>query len=118
MQRQQQAEGQRQAALQAQKASHRHRSRFERALGTPAAETPAAELEGADYDGLPEDGLSQLPDRYLLYPPLRSSQSLSVRPFIHAPAASLLLTFGWLLISAGPLCTSKAEELLATFPDP
>ncbi|CAK0785878.1 hypothetical protein CVIRNUC_009091 [Coccomyxa viridis] len=63
MQRRQQAEGQRQAVLQAQKASHRHRSRFERALGRPAAETPAAELDRNDYDGLPEDGLSQLPDR-------------------------------------------------------
>ncbi len=110
MQRRQQAEGQRQAVLQAQKASHRHRSRFERALGRPAAETPAAELDRNDYDGLPEDGLSQLPDRWLLNPPLRSTQSLSVQYFIQAPAASLLLTFGWLLISAGPLCTSKAES--------
>ena len=110
MQRQQRAEGQRQAVLQAQKVSHRHRSRLERALGTPVAEASAAELDGDDYDGLPEDGLSQLPDRWLLTP-LSEVLSLSVCTSPkHALAASLLLTSGCLLPSAGCLGTCKAER--------
>ena len=113
MQRRQQAEGQRQAVLQAQKASHRHRSRLERALGTPVAEHSAAELDGDDYDGLPEDGLSQLPDRWLLTPLLKML-SLSVYTLPkHALAASQLLTPGCLLPSIQPHALAQHRRLLA-----
>ena len=101
LQRQKQAEGQREALLQAQKASYRHRSRLERALSTPAAEAAAPELDGADHDGLPEDSLSQLPDR-LLSTPLSEvlNPSVCTSPK-DALDASLLLTAGCLLPSMG-----------------
>ena len=59
MRRQQREEAARQALLQAQKASYRQRSRFQRALGSPAAELPGPEPDGDQYDGLPEDSFSQ-----------------------------------------------------------
>ncbi len=64
LRRKQREEAQREALLQAQKASYRHRSRFQRALGNPSAEgSSASELNGEDYDGLPEDSFTQPADR-------------------------------------------------------
>lgn len=64
MRRTQREEAQRQAVQQAQKASYRHRSRFQRALGGPTgADASAAELGCEDYDGMPEDSSGQPADR-------------------------------------------------------
>ena len=59
LRRKRREEAQREALLQAQKASYRHRSRFQRALGSTSAEAPAAELDGEEYDGLLESNFSQ-----------------------------------------------------------
>ncbi|CAL5228293.1 g11398 [Coccomyxa viridis] len=61
--RKQREEAQREARLQAQKASYRHRSRFQRALGDPSAEASVSNLDGEEYDGLPEDSFTQPADR-------------------------------------------------------
>ena len=72
MQRKQRQEAQRRALVQAQKASYRHRSRFQRALGGAAAasdvgiEGDVYEFNGADdYDGAPEDSLPAPADRFV-----------------------------------------------------
>ena len=61
--RKQREEAQREALLQAQKASYRHRSRFQRALGDPSADATPSQLDGEEYDGLPEDSFTQPADR-------------------------------------------------------
>ena len=55
----QREEARQQALAQAAKASFRHRSRFQHALGSPSADPPAAEPDREDYDGLPESSFSQ-----------------------------------------------------------
>ena len=66
LQKKRREEVKRQALVQAQRASYRHRSRFQRALGEPGAEASAARMVGEEYDGLPEDSLSPPAHRYCL----------------------------------------------------
>ena len=68
LRRKQREEAQREALLQAQKASYRHRSRFQRALGSPPPNVPTAELDVEEYDGLPESSFSQPAHRCIAWP--------------------------------------------------